>query len=107
MGVCQIKVNNNEESDLLKFYDSDGEFIDYIGINFLGADYDHFNEAILRLFFSYDRMPLTDKEIADLLLNLFPDVDDVIYNPDFAELYDTYGIEYVKRIGSVALIIKE
>ena len=102
-----IKANNHEEYDLVKFYDSDGKFIDYVNFRIPFADYDNFYRSLTSLFFSYGLYPLTDKEVVDVLLTIFPDIDDVIYNPDFDELDEIYGPDYVCRIGSVAIVMKE
>ena len=102
-----IKANNKEEATLLKFYDSDGDFIDYISLDELGPGFDDYSDYVRQLFFTYLRLPLTDKEIADILLAMFSNVDDVIYNPDFDELDTIYGHDYVNRVGSVAILMKE
>ena len=39
--------------------------------------------------------------------NTIDEIDDIIYTPDFEELYKIYSEDYINRIGSCALIIKE
>lgn len=102
-----ISANNAEEPNRLKFYDSDGKYIDYISMDNYGHDYGDYSDMIAQIFFRSDRCQLPDREIAELLASYFHDVDDVIYSPDFDELDEMYGEEFINRIGSCALIIKE
>lgn len=102
-----LSANNSEESDLLKFYDSDGNFIDYISLDNYGPPFDGTLDVLGRLFLTCDFYGLNDADMADILLGYLEAVDDVVYAPDFEELYKTYGKEYINRIGTCALIIKE
>lgn len=102
-----LSANNSEESDLLKFYDSDGEYIDYILLDKFGQPFEEVSNLLDQLFLTNEFYGLTDVDMAELLAKYFHDVDDVIYTPDFEELYKTYGEDFINRIGSCALIIKE
>lgn len=102
-----LSANNSEESDLLKFYDSDGEYIDYISLDTFGLPFEEVGNLLGQLFLTNEFYGLTDVDMAELLAQYFHDVDDVIYTPDFEELYKTYGEDFINRIGSCALIIKE
>ena len=102
-----LSANNSEESDLLKFYDSDGEYIDYISLGELGPPFEEVGSLLGQLFLTNEFYGLTDIDMAELLAQYFHDIDDVIYTPDFEELYNTYGEDFIKRIGSCAIIIKE
>ena len=102
-----LSANNAEESDRLKFYDSDGEYIDYISLDKFGPPFEEVGNLWGQLFFTNEFCGLTDFDMAELLAQYFHDVDDVIYTPDFEELYKTYGEDFINRIGSCALIIKE
>lgn len=102
-----LSANNTEESDRLKFYDSDGKYIDYISLGKFGPPFEEVGCLLDQLFLTYEFYGLTDVDMAELLAQYFHDVDDVIYTPDFEDLYNTYGKDYINRIGSCALIIKE
>lgn len=102
-----LSANNSEESDRLKFYDSDGNYIDYISLDKYGPPFSEVGDLLGQLFLTNEFYGLTDIDMADLLAQYFHDVDDVIYTPDFEELYETYGEDFINRIGSCALIIKE
>lgn len=102
-----LSANNSEEPDLLKFYDSDGEYIDYISLGELGPPFEEVGSLLGQLFFTNEFYGLTDIDMAELLAQYFHDIDDVIYTPDFEELYEIYSEDYINRIGSCALIIKE
>ena len=102
-----LSANNAEESDRLKFYDSDGQYIDYISLDKYGPPFEEVGCLLDQLFLTYEFYGLTDVDMAELLAQYFHDVDDVIYTPDFEELYNTYGEDFINRIGSCALIIKE
>lgn len=102
-----LSANNAEEPDRLKFYDSDGNYIDYISLGKFGPPFEEVGNLLDQLFLTNDFYGLQDSDMADLLVQYFHDVDDVIYTPDFDELYETYGKDFINRIGSCALIIKE
>ena len=102
-----LSANNTEESDRLKFYDSDGQYIDYISLDKYGPPFEEVGNLLGQLFLTNEFYGLTDVDMAELLAQYFHDVDDVIYTPDFEELYNSYGEDFINRIGSCALIIKE
>lgn len=102
-----LSANNLEDPSRLKIYDSDGKYIDYIPLDSRSDYFIEYADIICQLFFKQSPNRLTDRQTADLLIGVFHEIDDVIYNPDFDWLDETYGKEYVNRIGSCALIMKE
>lgn len=102
-----LSANNTDESDRLKFYDSDGEYIDYISLDKFGPPFEEVGNLLGQLFLTNEFYGLTDVDMAELLAQYFHDIDDIIYTPDFEELYKIYSEDYINRIGSCALIIKE
>lgn len=53
---------------------------------------------------------LLDWEVADTLNNLFDSIDNVVYDIDsekLEKLYEVHGKEFINRVGTCALIMKE
>ena len=53
---------------------------------------------------------LLDWEVADTLNNLFDSIDNVVYDIDsekLEKLYEDHGKEFINRVGTCALIMKE
>ena len=99
-----FKANNNDESDRLKIYDSDGEYIEYIYMcEFIcsGSSELYFaaNDSAPEYAANKIKEALENDGI-DADINIFPDAN-------FDTLYDVYGREFVNRIGDCALVIKE
>lgn len=101
-----FKANNCKEEEYLKFYDSDGEFIEAIDVS------DVITEEMDDLY-----LAATNKDshyvatrLAKLLYNQGIEIVGVFRGGDLDcmyELYKTYGREFVNRIGEYALVIKE
>ena len=103
-----ISANNQDEPDILRIFDSDGEFIDYI-------DYDYWLREFSESFYDFLQLftgggGLLDWEVADTLNGFFDSIDDVVYDVDsekLEKLYETHGKEFINRVGTCALIMKE
>lgn len=114
MAVCMtfsnkfISANNQDEPDILRIFDSDGEFIDYIDFDFwLRESPESFYDFLL-LFTDGDG--LLDWEVADTLNIFFDSIDNVVYDIDsekLEKLYEAHGKEFINRVGTCALIMKE
>ena len=101
-----FKANNCNDEEYLKFYDSDGEFIEAIDAS------DVITEEMDDLY-----LAATNKDshyvatrLAKLLYNQGIEIVGVFRGGDLGcmyELYKTYGREFVNRIGEYALVIKE
>lgn len=103
-----ISANNQDEPDILRIFDSDGEFIDYI-------DYDYWLREFPEPFYDFLQLftgggGLLDWEVADTLNGFFDTIDNVVYDVDsekLEKLYETHGKEFINRVGTCALIMKE
>lgn len=103
-----ISANNQDEPDILRIFDSDGEFIDYIDFDFWLRESPESFYDFLQLFPGGSR--LLDWEVADTLNNLFDSIDNVVYDIDsekLEKLYEVHGKEFINRVGTCALIMKE
>lgn len=103
-----ISANNQDEPDILRIFDSDGEFIDYIDFDFWLRESPESYYDFLQLFPGGSR--LLDWEVADTLNNLFDSIDNVVYDIDsekLEKLYEVHGKEFINRVGTCALIMKE
>lgn len=103
-----ISANNQDEPDILRVFDSDGEFIDYIDFDFWLRESPESFYDFLQLFPGGSR--LLDWEVADTLNNLFDSIDNVVYDIDsekLEKLYEVHGKEFINRVGTCALIMKE
>lgn len=103
-----ISANNQDEPDILRIFDSDGEFIDYIDFDFWLRESPESFYDFLQLF--PDGSRLLDWEVADTLNNLFDSIDNVVYDIDsekLEKLYEVHGKEFINRVGTCALIMKE
>lgn len=103
-----ISANNQDEPDILRIFDSDGEFIDYIDLDFWLRESPESFYDFLQLFPGGSR--LLDWEVADTLNNLFDSIDNVVYDIDsekLEKLYEVHGKEFINRVGTCALIMKE
>ena len=103
-----ISANNQDEPDILRIFDSDGEFIDYIDFDFWLRESPESFYDFLQLF--PGGSGLLDWEVADTLNNLFDSIDNVVYDIDsekLEKLYEVHGKEFINRVGTCALIMKE
>lgn len=103
-----ITANNNDEPDILRIFDSDGEFIDYIDFDYWLREFPESFYDFLQLFTGGGG--LLDWEVADTLNGFFDTIDNVVYDIDsekLEKLYETHGKEFIHRIGTCALIMKE
>lgn len=100
-----ISANNQDEPDVLRVFDSDGELIDYITPSFC-FEYNDF-ETVYKLMCLFMDDDKTDRDIADFLAEIFEDVKEVVYDPDLEKLYEIHGHEFINRVGTCALIMKE
>lgn len=95
-------------TDVLRVFDSDGELIDYITPSFC-FEYNDF-EIVYKLMCLFMDDDKTDRDIADFLAEIFEDVKEVVYDIDsekLEKLYEAHGKEFINRVGTCALIIKE
>lgn len=102
-----ITANNQDEPDILRIFDSDGEFIDYIDYDFWLREMPESFYDFLQLFTGNEDL---DWEVADTLKNFFDSIDNVVYDIDsekLEKLYEIHGKEFVNRVGTCALIMKE
>lgn len=114
MAVCMtfsnefISANNQDEPDILRIFDSDGEFIDYTDFDFWLREFPESFYGFLQLFTGDGG--LLDWEVADTLNAFFDSIDNVVYDIDsekLEKLYEAHGKEFINRVGICALIMKE
>ena len=97
-----FKANNLSESEILKFYDTDSEYIESIYV-----------EELFNKDWSYLALALKDSSasfVARCLRKILEEdgveLNHEICDANFQELYEEYGREFVNRIGDCALVIR-